>query len=120
MRLLRCSPPLTVIWRPLADTIPLVTLFEYVPSGLPIATGCWAPTVVVAPLVVCAGWRSSAPVALSARYVPPEAIVAARTEASSTGPTTPGPRDELRDAGGTGATGELHAGVAGCGSFQDV
>ena len=31
-------PPSVWIWRPTADTMPLVTLFEKVPSGLPIAT----------------------------------------------------------------------------------
>ena len=38
MRLLRFWLPSVVMVRPLADTIPLVTEFEYVPSGLPIAT----------------------------------------------------------------------------------
>src|ERR671936_2728965 len=54
-----------------------------------IVTGCWAPTVVVPPLAVWAGWRSRAPDAVRARYVPPDAIVAASTEDNSTGPMTP-------------------------------
>ena len=38
MRLLSgLSEPSVVIDRPVADTMPLVTEFEYVPSGLPIA-----------------------------------------------------------------------------------
>ena len=44
MRLLRCWSPSVVIERPLAETMPLVTEFEYVPSGLPMATTSW-PTL---------------------------------------------------------------------------
>jgi hypothetical protein len=35
---LRMVPPSVVIWRPVAETMPLVTLLSKVPSGLPIAT----------------------------------------------------------------------------------
>ena len=44
MRLLRFVLPSAVIERPLADTMPLVTELEYVPSGLPIAMTSW-PTL---------------------------------------------------------------------------
>ena len=47
MRLLRFWLPSVVIERPLADTMPLVTELEYVPSGLPMATTSW-PTLSVA------------------------------------------------------------------------
>src|ERR671924_629034 len=53
-----------------------------------IVTGCWAPTVVVVPLLDVGAGRLSAPDALSARYMPPDAIVAARTADRSTGPST--------------------------------
>jgi hypothetical protein len=39
-------PSWTVIVRPKADTIPAVTEFVYVPSGLPIAIASW-PTLAV-------------------------------------------------------------------------
>src|SRR5919197_1020191 len=77
-----------------------------------IVTGCWAPTVVELPLFVGSAWRSNAPVALRARYVPPDAIVAARTDARSTGPMTP-PRREARWPAGTGPTGLFQAGAGG-------
>ena len=41
MRLLRVWPSSVVMVRPVADTIPLVTELEYVPSGLPIAMTSW-------------------------------------------------------------------------------
>ena len=44
MRLLRFWLPSVVMLRPLADTMPLVTELEYVPSGLPMATTSW-PTL---------------------------------------------------------------------------
>src|SRR5919201_1046906 len=83
-----------------------------------IVTGCWAPTVVELPLFVGGACRSSAPVALRARYVPPDAIVAARTDARSTGPMTP-PLPEVRWPAGIGATGLFQAGVEGE-PFHDV
>jgi hypothetical protein len=43
--------------RPLADTMPLVTEFEYVPSGLPMATTSW-PTLSVLESPSCATGRS--------------------------------------------------------------
>jgi len=38
MRFVRFWLPSALIDRPFAETIPLVTEFEYVPRGLPIAT----------------------------------------------------------------------------------
>ena len=44
IRLVSDSLPSVTIERPLAETIPLVTELEYVPSGLPMATTSW-PTL---------------------------------------------------------------------------
>ena len=46
MRFRMTSPESSVIRRPSADTMPAVTLFVYVPSGLPIAIASW-PTLTL-------------------------------------------------------------------------
>src|SRR5688572_4959451 len=76
-----------------------------------------APTVVpVGPTCTVAG-RSSAPVARSARTVPPEARTAARTDASRSVPMPPRPdRPVSLPAGRTGVVGTDPATAAG--SYQ--
>ena len=70
MRLVSCwaGGPSTVIVRPLADTIPLVTLFEYVPSGLPMATTSW-PTLSADESPIAAAGRPVASILTIARSV---------------------------------------------------
>ena len=58
MRLLRDWSPSVVIERPLAETMPLVTEFEYVPSGLPMATTSW-PTLSASDSPIAAVGRPS-------------------------------------------------------------
>src|SRR4051812_50185592 len=80
-----------------------------------IVTGWVDPTVWPAGVVDEAGAdRSSAPVAPSAKTVPPEARIADRTAAAPTVP--PGPRGPLRRArGGVGVGGPPRAGGVGAG-----
>ena len=68
MRLLRFWLPSVVIVRPLADTMPLVTEFEYVPSGLPIATTS-CPTLSSLERPSCATGRSVPSILTIARSV---------------------------------------------------
>jgi len=62
------TPPSTWIWRPFADTIPDVTEFVNVPSGLPIATTSW-PTFSSSELPSVAAGRPVASTLTIARSV---------------------------------------------------
>src|SRR3954468_21070566 len=68
MRLVSDSLLSVVIARPLADTMPLVTELEYVPSGLPIATTSW-PTLSASDSPMAADGRPVASTLTMARSV---------------------------------------------------
>ena len=68
MRLVSDLLPSVVIERPLADTMPLVTEFEYVPSGLPMATTSW-PTLSASDSPIAAVGRPVASTLTIARSV---------------------------------------------------
>ena len=61
IRFLSAVPSWTVIWRPKADTIPEVTEFVYVPSGLPIAIASTPTLAADESPIGAVGTRSRSP-----------------------------------------------------------
>ena len=68
IRLFSRTPESTTTLRPVADTIPLVTLFVYVARGLPIAIASW-PTLRSLELPIGAAGRPVASTLTMARSV---------------------------------------------------
>ena len=61
-------PLSTAMERPIAETMPLVTVFVYVPSGLPMAIASW-PTLRASESPIVATGRSFASIFTMARSV---------------------------------------------------